>query len=315
MKTFGIVLAREFTMSPLALLLDTLRLAGDEDDRSRRVAYDWRILGNSGLPIRSSCGVDLLPTAPVGDPCSYDQIVVVGGLLGRSPQIGSRFAAFLHRAARMRVPLTALCTGSFILAELGLLDNYHCCVSWFHINEFQRRFPHVGSSANSLFVVDRDRATCCGGAGAADLAAHFVSTDLGRTAVDKATRILLFDRARSGREPQPVTGAFGARSIVVRKALSLMESNLQRPLSIAAVAKGVGSSTRQLQRLFAAEMGISPGEAYMTLRINRAATLITTSQMPLQTIAFEVGFANAGHFSRVFRTIRGCSPSGWRQAG
>src|SRR5690606_30244989 len=138
----------------------------------------WQILGD-GLPIRSSCGVDLLPTARYGSPDDYDNIVVVGGLLGQQSQITAKAEDFLLRAARDGRPITALCTGSFILARLGLLDGYAACVSWFHIQEFRRQFPQVRASADRLYDVDRNRATCSGGAGSADLAAHFVSTILG----------------------------------------------------------------------------------------------------------------------------------------
>ncbi|WP_245520845.1 MULTISPECIES: hypothetical protein [unclassified Mesorhizobium] len=61
-RRFAFLLVRDFTLSPLSLFIDTLRLAGDEGDRSRRIEFDWEIVGERGLPIRASCGVELLPT-------------------------------------------------------------------------------------------------------------------------------------------------------------------------------------------------------------------------------------------------------------
>ena len=55
---FAFVLTRDFTLSPLAMFVDTLRLAGDEGDRSRRVLFDWQVVGDRGLPIRSSSGLE-----------------------------------------------------------------------------------------------------------------------------------------------------------------------------------------------------------------------------------------------------------------
>lgn len=305
-RRFGILLARNFTLSPLALFVDTLRLAGDDGDRSRRIDFDWDVIGEAGLPIRSSCGLQLMPSIGPREAQDYDVVVMIGGLLDRRPPIGSQAEQFLRRAARSGTPIAALCTGSFILAEYGLLDNYRACVSWFHIGEFRDRFPAVEASADALYIVDRDRATCAGGAGAADLAAHFVSSFLGEQKAEKAAKILLLDRVRNHRDVQPAGGIFAnARSVAVRRALLIMESNLQRPLTIARLANAVDCSPRQLERRFMAEIGLPPGKAYMRLRIDRAAKLIRTTELPIAQIGYDLGFVNAGHFSRVFRKYTG----------
>ncbi|TIN12189.1 MAG: AraC family transcriptional regulator, partial [Mesorhizobium sp.] len=121
-KKFAFLLVRDFTLSPLSLFIDTLRLAGDEGDRSRRVEFDWQIVGERGLPIRASCGVELLPTKAIGNPEDFDNVVVVGGLLDTNRNLSAEKEAFLLRAADKGVPITALCTGSFVLARYGLLD-------------------------------------------------------------------------------------------------------------------------------------------------------------------------------------------------
>lgn len=315
MKTrFGFILARNFTLSPLSLFIDSLRLAGDEGDLSRKREFDWQILGD-GLPIRSSCGVELLPTARPGSPHDYDNIVVVGGLLGQQSPLKTADEAFLLRAAEAAKPITALCTGSFILARLGLLDGYAACVSWFHIRDFRSQFPQVRASADRLYEVDRDRATCSGGVGSADLAAHFVSAVLGNQAAEKASKILILDRVRTNRDAQPVSDMFPAdASIAVRRALLVMESNLQTPLAIGRIAQAAGRSRRQLERLFGLELATSPKDAYIALRIARAAELLKASDIPVGDIGYEVGFTNAGHFSRVFRQFTGLSPSEHRRS-
>lgn len=310
MKKFAFVLARNFTLSPLSLFIDTLRLAGDEGDRSRRASFDWQIIGDLGLPLRASSGLDLLPTAPARDPGSYDHILVVGGLLGRERSLPSAVEEFVRRGAKQGVQIGALCTGSFILAEMGLLDGYAASVSWFHIEDFRTSFPGVRASADRLFVVDRDRATCSGGAGAADLASRFVAEAIGHKPASKASRILLLDRIRDDDDLQPNLEPFSqARSPAVRRALLVMESNLQEPLGIDEVARSAGLSTRQLDRTFAAELHTSPGRAYMALRIDLATRLIRLGKLSIGEVAYQAGFVNAGHFSRVYRRLTGMSPT------
>jgi len=308
-KRFAFLLVRDFTLSPLSLFIDTLRLAGDEGDRSRRVAFDWQMIGERGLPIRSSCGLEVLPTRSIGRPEDYDNIVVVGGLLNARHELSADKEDFLMRAARSNIPIIGLCTASFVLAHYGLLDNYKACVSWFHINEFRTAFPDVRACADSLYTVDRDRATCAGGTGAADLADHIVASHLGERAAQKAANILVQDRIRGLRDPQPVGDLFpNATSRAVKRALLIMESNLGTRLSVMAIARQVQVSRRQLERLFVLELGVTPVTAYVALRIHSAKILLHASDLQVAEIGYRCGFANPGHFSRVFRQVTGHSP-------
>ncbi|MBZ9799081.1 MULTISPECIES: GlxA family transcriptional regulator [unclassified Mesorhizobium] len=298
----------------MSLFIDTLRLAGDDGDRSRRGRFDWQIIGERGLPIRSSSGVELLPTKQITDPQDYDNIVVVGGLLNGTQYLSEEKQDFLRRAAECDVPLTALCTGSFVLAHYGLLDNYRACVSWFHIKQFRDAFPDVRAHADTLFSIDGNRATCAGGAGAADLASYFVSKHVDNKAAEKASKILVLDRIRTGRDVQPNGELFPkAKSRHIRRALLLMESNLQEKITVTDVASKLGISRRQLERLFATEIETSPMAAYLALRLQYAKTLLGTSDLQIGEIAYRCGFPNAGHFSRVYRQHEGGTPTALRR--
>jgi transcriptional regulator GlxA family with amidase domain len=312
---FGFVLTRRFTLSPFALFVDTLRLAGDEADRSEKVRYDWQVLDTVGLPIRSSCGVEVNPTARLGRPEDFDQIVVCGGLLAHDGGLDGASRDFLRAAAAKGIPISALCTGSFVLAELGLLDGYRACVSWFHIAEFRAAFPRIEATAEPVYLIDRDRATCPGGAGAADLAARLVRRDLGRESARKASHILLFDRPRDSSDRQP-RGALDldVKRPKVRRAIDLMEADLERRLAIGEIADKIGCTTRQLERDFLAETGKSPGAVYLELRMARARHLVVTTDLAMITIAAEVGFVDAAHFGKRFREHFGCTPTAMRAA-
>ncbi len=164
----GFILARSFTLSAFSLFVDTLRLAGDELDRSRRLRADWEVLANTRHLIRSSCGVSVAPTSDLVAPERFDVIVVVGGLLGTDQSCDAEALAYLKQAAKSRVPLIGLCTGTFMLAEAGLMGAHHNCVSWLHVDDFRDRFPHLRVRADRLFNFDGRRGSCAGGSSAAD---------------------------------------------------------------------------------------------------------------------------------------------------
>ena len=310
--SIGFVLAPNFTMLPFSGFVDTLRLAADEDDRSRPIHCAWSVVSPDLKPIRASCGIDVVPTARLAAPDEYDYLVVVGGLL-HGQRLGRELQDYLRAAARARVPIVAVCTGSFILAELGLMDGRKCCVSWFHHAEFQRRFPHLQASSEEMFVIDRDRLSCAGGVAALHLAAYIVALHRGRGNARKALRIMI-ERPPMPPvtpQPQPDLGAL-AEDSRVRRAMLLIERNLDSPLSIEFVANYVGLSKRHLERLFKQATGMGPTEFALRLRLANAHQLLTTGNAPISDVALQCGFTSHSHFASSFRTAYGKTPSWYR---
>lgn len=312
----GFVLADNFTLTAFSLFVDHLRLAADDGDRSRPIHCRWSIMGARPEPTRASCGVTVGRTSGFVDPRRFDYIVVVGGLLHAGRQVDDEAVEYLRQAARARVPLIGVCTGSFVLARAGLMTGRRCCVSWYHYHDFLAEFPHHHPVADRLFVVDGDRITCAGGGGVADLATHLIERHLGRAVAQKSRHVLLLDRARPGDGAQPHPPL--ADSITnerVRRALLLMEQHLADPLPIAEIARRLAVSTRQLERLFQAIMGMRPAAFYRTIRLRYARWLLDTTGRTVTDIALEAGFADCAHFSRQFKAMHGATPSGARAAG
>jgi transcriptional regulator GlxA family with amidase domain len=268
----GLILADNFTLSAFALFTDHLRLAADEGDLSRPVRVRWSIMAPTPEPIRASCGVRLTPTDGLLPPEDLDYVVVVGGILHAGRQLNIATGDYLRRAAEAGTILVGLCTGSFILCREGLMRDRRTCVSWYHAQDFVDAFPDQAMVADRLFLDDGDRITCAGGAGTADLAIHLIERHLSRAIAQKASQVLLFDRARAGGDAQPhppLSQTFTDPRI--RRATLIMEQALASPMAIAAVAAQIGLSTRQFERLCLAKVGLTPGALYRQLRLRYAA--------------------------------------------
>jgi transcriptional regulator GlxA family with amidase domain len=309
----GFVLSRSFTLSAFALFIDTIRLASDEYDRSGRVLADWQVIGSTRHLITSSCGVQVAPTSDFVDPGRFDYIVVVGGLLGRQPAVDDQTIAFLKKADAQKVPLIGLCTGTFILAEAGLMKNHQTCVSWLHYQEFRDRFPDHEVRSDRLFNLDRRRGSCAGGSSSADLAAFIVRQYLGHDAERNALEVLQIEKARTNKDIQvrrPLT--IECDDPRVKAVLILMEQSLENELTIDQLARSVGLSRRQLERLFAQKIDVSPARIYTKLRMERAKMLVTQTNASLIDIALQVGFQNTSHFTRVFKGTYGRTPGQMR---
>lgn len=312
----GFVLARNFTLTALSSFIDTLRLAADDGDGSRPIRCRWSVLGARGAATPASCGIEIRPDAPLSAPEAYDYIVVVGGLLQRGPQIDAEQLAFLRRAAAAKTPLIGVCTGSFVLCRAGLMKGRRCCVSWYHHQDFIDEFPDIAPVSDQLFVMDRDRITCSGGAGVVDLAACLIERHLGRGAAQKAVRILQVERARptGAAQPHPPLSV-AVMDERVRRAILLMEQNIAKPLAMEALAARLALSTRQFERLFSKTLGKSPSRFYRDLRLRHGRRLLRETSRSVTLIAQDAGFADCAHFSREFRAAFGQSPSAARAEG
>jgi transcriptional regulator GlxA family with amidase domain len=189
----GFLLAPDFTLVALAGILDILRIAADEEDRSRQIHCSWAIMAPHSQPIRSSCGLEVLPTSKLLPATSFDYVVVVGGLLESHARVPAAIIGYLREAATRGVSLIGTCTGSFILARCGLMRGRRCCVHHHHVEQFQAEFPESEVDSASLFTVDGDRITCPGGGSAIDMALYLVERHCGRTRAMKVLCELILE--------------------------------------------------------------------------------------------------------------------------
>ena len=307
-----------FTLFPFAGFVDTLRLAADEGDLSRPRACRWTIMAPETVPIPSSCGAQVTPWETFDDPSRFDYVVVVGGLLHRGAgRLHPRTSAFLREADRCRIGLIGICTGSFALAEAGVLKpGRQACVSWYHYADLQERHPAVRPLADRLWLREGRIITCAGGAAAVDLAASLVEAHVGGAAAQKSLHIMVLDRPRPGgaAQPQP-PNTVTVGSTRVRRAMGLIEQNLSVPLTVDELAARVAISRRQLERLFRRELGASVGTFARDLRLSYAVWQLAHSAARITDVALGCGFADPAHFNRHFRAAFGTTPSTARRAG
>jgi transcriptional regulator GlxA family with amidase domain len=311
----GFVLCPNFTLVALSAFLDALRLAADDGDRSRPIHCSWTILSHDMRPIRSSAGIEVMPTAEIVDPTRFDYVVVVGGLTN-GPPCPQPLQDFLLRADVLGVPLVGLCTGSFVLARLGLMQGRKCCVSWFHHAAFVAEFPDIAATSAELFVVDHQRITCAGGTSVVHAASHLIALHCGNGQAQKALRILIEDQPLPATTPQPLSlptpGKIDAR---VRKAVLLIEQSCDQALTIDAIAERVHLSARQIERLFLRDLGMTPTVFGEKFRLTRARQLLCTATEPLYAVALKCGYKNQSHFASRFRAEFGVTPSSVRGQG
>lgn len=310
----GFILAQQFTLCAFANFVDVLRLAADEGDRSRKIHCEWHVLSSTLKPIRSSCGIAISPQQIPSDPNDYDYIVVVGGLIDEIENLDAGDVEFLRKAAQLGIPLCGVCTGAFVLYKLELMHGYKCCVSWFHHNDFLEQFDGLQPVSDQIFIVDRDRLTCSGGASSAHLAAFLVDKHVGPAEARKSLHIMIIDDAMVAERAQPgLPIEFSTKNETVRRALLIMQQSIDTPLPISKLAQRLKVGRRTLERYFQNELGLTPAAAGKKIRMSKARLLLSKSSATISQIATETGFCDAPHFIRSFRQAEKTTPILYRE--
>ena len=278
--------------------------------------YDWEFISLDGRPVLASNGASIDVDAMAGDHEAFDLVVVNASWAPERFQ-STELKSWLIKCSRHGATLAGIDTGAIVLAEAGLMDGYRATVHYEHSGAFQELYPEIPFE-EVLYVVDRDRLSCCGGTAAADLALWLVQSHNGLELANASAVYLFKERYRMGSEPQvkhdrePVGYTMPPK---LRDAVILMERNVEDPLSPKEIAELLKLSQRQLQRLFKRNTGVTPIRYYINVRLDQARGLVTQTDMSIAQIANASGFGTTEQFSRAYSKHFQISPSRDRTEG
>ncbi len=303
------LLVPKFSMIALYGALEPLRVANRFAGAD---TFSWRFVSDDGQPVAASNDIPVSVSGGLSDIGKPDMAVISASY---EPEKGITrpMLSALKGLARRRVLMAAIDTGPFLLAEAGLLDDYRATCHWESLPGFRESYPRV-QAEQSLYVTDRDRMTCAGGAAAIDMMLDWIGRLLGRPlAVLVADQLVHF---RSVEQPAqarlPAAARYGTTDARLLKIITAMEEQGEDPLDARALASVAGISVRQMERLFAGNLGERPMGFYLKLRLEKAERLITYSNMSMREIAVACGFSSLPLFSRSFRSRYGKPPSALR---
>ncbi|CAB3972535.1 AraC family regulatory protein [Burkholderia aenigmatica] len=255
-----------FTMIAFTNAIEVLRMA---NYLSGQPLYRWSVISPDGGPVTASNGltVDTGPAECVGHP---DIVFVCGGVDVQRATTPAHLST-LRRFARAGIPLGSLCTGTYALAKSGLLAGYACAIHWENMSALKEEFPDT-RFLKELFVIDRDRITCTGGVAPLDMMLNLIAARVGTARVTQIAEQFIVEHVRdtSAQQRMPLVARLGSANKSLFEVISLMENNIEEPLSREELARLANMSQRQLQRLFREHLGMTPTHYYLTLRLRRA---------------------------------------------
>ncbi|APX13744.1 GlxA family transcriptional regulator [Tateyamaria omphalii] len=309
-KRYVFVLLDNFTMLCFSAALESLRIANRMADRE---LYAWKIIGEGGEAAYCSAGTGFKLDGDL-DELTRDDVVMVCGGIDVQAATTKRLLGWLRREARKGVPMAGLCTAAYSLAKAGLLDGKKATIHWENQDSFSEEFQDV-ELTKSVFVVDEKRLTTAGGTSSIDLMLKLIADDHGEELANAVADQLIYSSIRTDQDTQrlSVPTRIGVRHPKLSQVIQIMEQNIEEPISPSILAKDVGMSTRQLERLFRRYLNRSPKRYYMELRLQKARNLLMQTDMSVINVALACGFASPSHFSKCYRAHYDTTP--YRERG
>ncbi len=304
-RRYGFVLVPEFSLTAFSCAVEALRTANSLTDEA---LYEVVLIGADSELVRSSCGVKVKVDVQPDQAQRLDALFVCGP----TPVLHSghdTLIAWLRRQSRAIPSLGGIGTGAYLLARAGLLDGYRATIHWLDIATLREAFPRVEATGN-LFETDRDRYTCSGGTASMDMLLFLIGREHGMALASLISEQFVCERIRLSDEVQrvPLKIRLGILQPRLIEAVTLMEANIEEPLSTDDLAHHVGVSRRHLERLFRQHLQTVPSQYYLELRLDRARMLLRTDDKPILQIGLMCGFSSASYFSTAFRNHFGVTP-------
>ncbi|WP_150245601.1 GlxA family transcriptional regulator [Nocardiopsis quinghaiensis] len=275
--------------------------------------YRVRTASLGGGAVTCSNGLGLVPSAALEELGEIDTLVVPGGEGARreDPELVEWLRGRCGDAGRV----ASVCTGAFLLARAGVLDGLRATTHWAHCERLAREFPRVRVEAEPIFVRQGRVVTSAGVSAGIDMALALVEEDLGRQVALTVARYLVVFLRRPGNQAQfsaPLSAQVAQRP-AVREVQHWVVEHPEGEASVEALARRVGLSQRQFARVFAREVGCTPGRYVERVRLEAARRWLEESDAGVVAVARRCGFASAEVMRRAFVRALGCSPAQYRE--
>lgn len=245
---------------------------------------------------------------------AYDLLLVAGGPGLVHQEFADEIYAWLQRASQKARRFGSICSGAFILARAGLLDQRMVTTHWNYADPLAVLCPTARVEADRLYVEDGSLYTSAGVTAGIDLSLYLLTQDQGsEVALNVAKRLVVFMQRAGGQSQfSPYLTPYAEGSSPVARVQQYVLSNLTANLSVNVLARVANMSVRTFARAFVRDAKIRPAEFVEGARMDAARVMLESTGTRLKTIAYECGFRDAHRMRGAFKRRLGVSPQQYR---
>jgi transcriptional regulator GlxA family with amidase domain len=287
--------------------------------RGREGEFEWQTLSVDGAPVTTASSLRVAVDGPLVDLASGSIIVLPAMVYPGGREFNKTLDSlrvisdWLVRQYANNCTICTHCTGSFVLAETGLLNGLSATTSWWLAEQFRQRYPDIQLRADQL-VVDEGRLLTGGANGAEMLAAlTVVERYMGRAVASQCARTLLVDTNLTQQAPYLTLPRQKQHSdSLILAVQDHLAKNLSAAIALEGLAEQFYISSRTLMRRFKAAVGDTPNSYLQNLRVEAAKKLFEATSLPTEAVMLRIGYADTSSFNRLFQRKTGLSPRAYR---
>jgi transcriptional regulator GlxA family with amidase domain len=277
--------------------------------------FTSRVLSQDGKAVKVSGGFQVMPEGTFQD-CRQTDVVVVPPYLPSVdflPVNARSLLDWIITRYEQGVTIASVCTGSFVLAETGLLNGRLATTHWYYTKLFRRRYPKVLLEPDR--VLTRDKGLICSGSVSAFyyLALHLIESFGSSLLAAQCAKSLLVEPSKASQSSYAVFNvhkSHGDQEIL--RAQELIESHFADAINMKDLAGKVGISPRNFIRRFKKATDETPLSYLQQIRIERAKDYLETTLETVNEITQVIGYENSSSFRKLFKEATGLSPSEYR---
>ena len=277
--------------------------------------YDLRVAACEKGMVQSDTVMNLHATQAL-DPNNLPDTALIAGAheIEKSLSNAEGLIDWVRTSAPKIERFAALCTGTFFLAEAGLLKGKRATTHWRLSDRLKKRYPQIDVDIDAIFIQQENLWTSAGVSAAIDLSLAFVEMDCGHKLALQVARDLVIFLKRPGGQSQFSADLASQmpESSAVRRIQEWILENLDSPLSLRELAEQATMSGRHLTRLFQKETEMTPMEFVERTRLDKARRLLQDTNLPLKSIAFRCGFSSSDQLRRTFQRYLSILPTDYR---
>ena len=204
-------------------------------------------------------------------------------------------------------------TGSYLLAEFGLLDHQPATTHWHYFDHFSSRYPHV-ELKRDYFVTVAKQSYCASSVNSlADLTVHLISELYNHETAHWVQRNFSHEIRRPFKEIAYIQGDSAHKDEEIALAQHWIRENLQHPEILNAIVQRLDMNPRTFSRRFRNAVQMTPNQFVQKCRIEQAKQLLRHSNLAIGDVSFNVGYQDVSFFAQLFRRQLGLSPSEYRR--
>lgn len=275
--------------------------------------YELRLCAAQPGRLRSSVGMRIEAPWDLAALEQADTVIVPACARGVQLDPPAALLESLRRAHRRGARIVSICTGAYLLAAAGLLDDRRATTHWMNVVDFAHRWPRVQVDGGVLFVDEGDVITSAGTGAAVDMCLHLVALDHGAGVAAAVARRMVVPPHRDGASAQYVEPpARMVRGDELGPVLDWIRRHLDEQPTISELARRANMSPRTFARRFAEVTGVSPLRWILQQRVRVAQELLETTDEPIERVARLAGFGSSAALRTHFQRAVAVSPQTYR---